>query len=146
MASFSLSAMFGAVHEAIVHAAQDVEQSAWETLKERYFTESDDGSFTPKTIRIKLPHAENGKVTQAPVDVPLFSLSKHGSLVIDELNMKFDVDLRGLDKKEKHLVGSLPRKFLSRKATAKVEIRFKGAEASEGVMLINDKIHQTFPR
>ena len=113
MASFSLGAMFGAVHEAIVNASQDVEQSAWQTLKERYFIETGDGSFEPKTIRIKLPHAENGKVTQAPVDVPLFSLSKHGSLVIDELNMKFDVDLKGLDKKDKHLVGSLPRKFLS---------------------------------
>lgn len=144
MASFSLKAMFAAVHEAVVNAAQDVEEGAWWALKDRYFEEGRDGHLTPKTIRMKLPHAEQGKVVQTVVDVPLFSLSKHHSLAVDELKVEFEVDLRGMQDDE--LVGSLSKKFLSGKSKAKVEIRFKGTEPSEGVMLLNDKIHQTFPR
>ena len=97
-----------------------------------------------KSIVLNLPHTEHGKLTETTVEVPLFSLSKHNSLAVDELKVNFEVDLRGL--KNDDLVGSLPRRFLTRKSQAQVEIKFKGADASEGVMLINDKIHQTFPR
>ena len=63
---------------------------------------------------------------------------------MDELNIEFDVDLRGMG--DDGLVGSLSKKFLTGKSKARVKIKFKGADASEGVMLLNDKIHQTFPR
>ena len=144
MAAFALKAMFAAVHEAIICAAQDVEEEAWATLKDRYFDKNDDGSFHPKTVRINLPHVEHGKITQAAVDIPLFSLSKHNSLAVEELKVQFEVDLRGVEGGV--VMGALSKRFLRGKSTAKVEIKFKGADASEGVMLINDKIHQTFPR
>ena len=143
-APFSLKSMFSAVHEAVVTAAQDVEEGSWWATKDRYFEEGRDGHLTPRTISIKLPHAESGKVVQQLVDVPLFSLSKHHSLVMDELNIEFDVDLRGMG--DDGLVGTLSKKFLTGKSKARVKITFKGADASEGVMLLNDKIHQTFPR
>ena len=144
MAAFSLKAMFAAVHEAIVTASQDVEGGIWDTLQERYFDKNEDGTYKPKSIVLNLPHTEHGKLTETTVEVPLFSLSMHNSLAVDELKVNFEVDLRGL--KNDDLVGSLPRRFLTRKSQAQVEIKFKGADASEGVMLINDKIHQTFPR
>ena len=144
MSSFSLKAMFSAVHEAVITAAQDIEQNTWWTLKDRYFDQQSEGNLVPKTVRMKLPHAEHGKVTEALVDVPLFSLSKHHALVMDELNIEFEVDLRGMG--DDGFVGSLSKKFLSGKSMAKVQIKFKGADASEGIMLLNDKIHQTFPR
>jgi hypothetical protein len=144
MASFSLTSLFSAVHEAIVTAAQDVEEGSWTTLKNRYFHPAEDGSLKPKTVRITLPHTENGQVTEASVEVPLFSLSSHRSLTVDELSLEFEVDLRKVENGK--MIGSLSKRLLGGESKAKVEIKFKGAESSEGVMLINDKIHQSFPK
>jgi|TARA_R110000803_G_scaffold210594_2_gene282863 hypothetical protein len=138
--SFSLKAMFSAVQEAIVESAQAVEANTFAAAKDRYFTENKDGSFDPKTVRLNLPH--NGEV--ASVDVPLFTLAKHTSLVLDEASVSFEIDLDNLGDGE--LTGKLPKGFLGRRAAAKIELKFKGAEAAEGVMLINDKIQHTIPR
>lgn len=147
MAVFSLKSMFAAVHESIVDAAHTVEQSTWATINERYFTQNDDGSFDPKTVKMNLPSVgDDGKVAYNPVDVPLFSLSNHQALAIEELTIGFDVDLKGLNNDDSAIMGDLPKGFFKRSATAKIEIKFKGADASEGVMLLNDKIMQTMPR
>ena len=146
MSSFSLKAVFEAVHQAVVDAAGAVENASWTALCDRYFTQSEDGSYAPKTVRLNLPHAEQGQVTQQPYELPLFALTKHHSLAIDTLKVEFDVELRGLDKPDDSLMAAMPRGLLSRNPTAKVSITFKGGDAHEGVMLLNDKILKSFPR
>ena len=146
MSSFSLKAVFEAVHQAVVDAAAAVENASWTSLRDRYFTQAEDGTYTPKTVRMTLPHADQGKVTQQPFDLPLFALTKHHSLAVDTMKVEFDVELRGLDKPEDCLMAAMPRGLLSRNPTAKVSITFKGGDAHEGVMLLNDKILKSFPR
>lgn len=133
MSDFPLSSMFTAVYSAIVDAAQAVEGDAWATLRDRYFDVDKDGSFSPKTIKMSLSGAD--------VDVPLFSLIKHNTMVVDELTVKFEIDLSGLEGGD--IVGNLPQRFLGRRSAAQIEIKFKGADASEGVMLLDDKFQKT---
>lgn len=146
MSSFALKAVFQAVHQAVVDAAAAVENASWTSLRDRYFTQEDEGTYAPKTVRLTLPHVDQGKVTQQPFELPLFALAKHHSLAIDTLKVEFDVELRGPDKPDDPLIASMSRGLLSRNSTAKVSITFKGGDAHEGVMRLNDKILQSFPR
>ena len=146
MSSFSLKSVFEAVHQAVVDAAAAVENASWTSLRDRYFTQADDGTYTPKIVRMTLPHVDQGKVTQQPFDLPLFALTKHHSLAMDTMKVEFDIELRGLDKPDDSLMAAMPRGLLSRGPTAKVSITFKGGDAHEGVMLLNDKILKSFPR
>lgn len=145
MSSFSLKAVFEAVHQAAVDAAAAVESASWDAIRDTYFTQAD-GAYTPKTIRMILPHVDQGNVTQQPYDLPLFALSKHHALSIDTMKIEFDVELRGLDKPDASLIAAMPKSFLSRNPIAKVSITFKGGDAQESVMMLNDKILQSFPR
>ena len=146
MSSFSLKSVFEAVHQAVVDAAAAVENASWTSLRGRYFTQADDGTYTPKTVRMTLPHVDQGQMTQQPFELPLFALTKHHSLAVDTMKVEFDVELRGLDKPDDSLMAAMPRGLLSRNPTAKVSITFKGGDAHEGVMLLNDKILKSFPR
>lgn len=146
MSSFSLKAVFEAVHQAVVDAGASVEKASWQSLCDRYFTQGADGTYEPKTIRMTLPHVDKGQVTQQPYDLPLFALVRHHALSMDTLKVEFDVELRGLDKSDDALMAAMPKGFLSRNPTAKVSIAFKGGDAHEGVMLLNDKILKSFPR
>jgi len=146
MSSFSLKAVFESVHQAVVDAAASVENASWQSLCDRYFTQAADGTYEPKTIRLTLPHVDQGQVAQKPYDIPLFALVKHHALAMDTLKVEFDVELRGLDKPDDALMAAMPAGFLSRNPTAKVSITFKGGDAHEGVMLLNDKILKSFPR
>jgi hypothetical protein len=146
MSSFSLKSVFEAVHQAVVDAAAAVENASWTSLRDRYFTQADDGTYTPKIVRMTLPHVDQGQMTQQPFELPLFALTKHHSLAVDTMKVEFDVELRGLDKPDDSLMAAMPRGLLSRNPTAKVSITFKGGDAHEGVMLLNDKILKSFPR
>ena len=146
MSSFSLKAVFEAVHQAVVDAAAAVENASWTSLRDRYFTQAEDGTYAPKTVRMTLPHVDQGQMTQQPFEHPLFALTKHHSLAVDTMKVEFDVELRGLDNPDDSLMAAMPRGLLSRNPTAKVSITFKGGDAHEGVMLLNDKILKSFPR
>ena len=146
MSSFSLKAVFEAVHQAVVDAGASVEKASWQSLCDRYFTQAADGTYAPKTVRMTLPHVDQGQVTQQPYDLPLFALVRHHALSMDTLKVEFDVELRGLDNTDDALMAAMPKGFLSRTPTAKVSITFKGGDAHEGVMLLNDKILKSFPR
>lgn len=124
-----------------------VERSTWKALCDRYFDVTAAGEYAPKVVRMILPNVEQGKVTQQPYDIPLFALVKHHSLGMDTLSVEFDVELRGLDATDSdELMAAMPRGLLSRHRNAKVCITFKGGDAHEGVMLLNDKILKSFPR
>tara|TARA_R110000868_G_C10810569_1_gene757800 strand:+ start:38 stop:469 length:432 start_codon:yes stop_codon:yes gene_type:complete len=142
--AFNLKEMFSNIQSSIVEAAHTVEGEVFKNTKARYFDEQPDGSFHPKTVKLNLPQTTStGKVIYNAVDIPLFTLAKHNSLSLDEVHISFEIDLKHDD--DSTLKGTLAKGFLSRKS-AKVELKFKGAEASEGVMLLNDKIQQTIPR
>jgi hypothetical protein len=144
MSQFSLKSLFEAVHQSIVDATQQVDQAAWESIQEKYFVEKD-GVLQAKTISFQLPHIENGKVEQKKFTVPVFALSKHNTIALDEMTIDFEVDLQGVNDDMNHLIAGLPKRFLSSNV-AKVSIKFKGADANEGLMLLNDKAHAVFPR
>jgi hypothetical protein len=116
MATFALDALFKAVYQSVVEATHAVQDRAWESIEAK------------------------------PLDVPLIALTKHQAITMDEMTMEFEVELRSLKEDEASLAAVMPRGVWSRNPTAKVTIKFKGSDPSEGLMLLNDKAHSMFPR
>lgn len=146
MASFSLDSLFQAVYQSVVGATRAVQDTAWANIESQYFDKNADGALTPKMVRISVPHVDQGSVVSKPVDVPLLALTKHQAITMDEMTMEFEVELRGVGQDDAQLSAVMPRGIWSRTPTAKVTMKFKGAEPNEGLMLLNDKAHSVFPR
>lgn len=147
MATFCLEEMFRSIYSSIVEAASSVQDAAVDSMRDRFFDQSADGSYVPKVLKLSLPHAEAGKVELKTFDVPLFSLSKHTAMAIDELTMDFELELKSIDDGTgKKLMAAMPRGWFSKASTAKITVKFKGADPAEGVMLLNDKAHAFLPK
>jgi len=146
MATFALDALFRAVYQSVVEATHAVQDRAWESMEGQYFDKAEDGTLSPKMVRISVPHVDQGRVETKPLDVPLIALTKHQAITMDEMTMEFEVELRSLKEDDASLAAVMPRGVWSRNPTAKVTIKFKGSDPSEGLMLLNDKAHSMFPR
>ncbi len=154
MANYPLQALLEALHQAVSKATNVAKESSLEGLREYFYEVFDEGGkptgvFKPKTISLSLPCVEGTEIKDVTYDVPLYSLVNHQSMTIEELKMDFEVELLGLNnldkaEEESRLMACAPG-VLSKKTIAKVEVTFKGGDASEGMMKINDQIIKTFP-
>ena len=156
---FPLHSLFQALHRAVIHATKVARESAIDSMRKDYFDPVLDdkgnptGSWTPKIVSVVLPHVDGDKITQEPYEIPLFALVTHQGIKLDTLSMGFEVDLHGLEdalatsgiENDQMLVSTPSGLFGTSKTLAKVEITFKGQDASEGLLRINDKILKSFP-
>lgn len=156
---FPLQALFQAIHRSVVKATRVAQDASLRSLQRDYFEEVVDGEgnptgeIAPKIIRMVLPHHEGSEIKQAIYEVPLFSLVKHQAMSIAELDMEFEVELHGLDQLQEPdgedgdilSASTSGGMWAGRKTIAKVQMKFRGEDAPEGVMRLNDKILKVFP-
>ena len=155
---FSLTALFEALHDSVSKATEVAYDHSLSCLTNTYFEPviGDDGNPTgtlkPKLLRLAMPHHKGDEISVEEFEVPIYSLVKHQSMLIDTLKVSFEVDLHGLenlpentDSKHMVLASSAIGVFGTKPTTAKVEIAFKGSEPAEGAMRVNDKLVKSLP-
>jgi hypothetical protein len=90
MSAVEFNNLVFALTESIIEAQSLVEINQIQRLGSRYF----DDTGLPKKLNIILPTLENGE--DRSYDVPWLSLVPHGSLVIKEASIDFDVDISSI--------------------------------------------------
>lgn len=97
-----------ALTESIIEAQSLVEINQIQRLNSRYF----DDTGAPKNLNIILPTLENGE--EKTYNVPWLSLVPHGSLLIKEASIDFDIDIssitENIQEKEKSITQMLRTK------------------------------------
>ena len=137
-----LSKLIRALQNAVIKAQDLVRTQHLETLKNHL---NEDG--TAKTVKVLVPVPEAGEGAHREINVPELTLMPTGGLKIDKLKMAFDVELSGLDHDEDDDCGhemsiEMRRGLFSRSTTARVELTFKGEDAPEGYMKLNDELEK----
>lgn len=136
----SLNAMLEKLHASVVTQVRDNGDRAMEHLLAQYFPlDPQSGRMAPKTVRIPLPGPGGTPILR---EIPLFSLTNHQDVAIEALVIKLKAALVGsaeADGASELMLDFSPAEGGSR-ATAEIEIRFRGTPAAETIARINDII------
>lgn len=142
----SLGDLVEALQQAVGRAQEQVQSYHLQMLKE-YFDEDN----RPHYIRMQLPRlAEDGKgLDHLDVDIPRLSLVKMGMIHLDEVEIDFPLRFQKLTKDAEQdasqLLVEFPGSLQGTEGCAHVRVRFKGGEAPEAVMKLNDTLLSIIP-
>ena len=115
---FSLTSLFSAIHDSVVHASHLARTTALDGFKSFFDPVLDGdgnptGELIPKTLDLLLPRDDMGSIVTEKCSVPIFSLTPHSSMAIDTLKMSFEVDLHNVT--DSGVVASPPSLFNNRR-------------------------------
>lgn len=138
-----LSKLIRALQNAVIKAQDLVRNQHLSTIQQHV---NDDGSV--KTIKLQVPvPGTEGAVRE--ITVPTLALMPTSGIKLEKLKMTFDVELSGLDEHEcdddecKHEMAiEMRRGLFSRNTKAQVELVFKGDDAPEGFLKLNDELEK----
>tara|TARA_R110002020_G_scaffold12800_2_gene46570 strand:+ start:51 stop:554 length:504 start_codon:yes stop_codon:yes gene_type:complete len=167
MSGFGLDELTAAVHDAVIKASEIGENAAlaniqqeehWEVLKGEDGKPLEDAHghpiYTPRMVTLRLPTWVDGKQVTQDFEVPLSTLTTNRQLQLDEISIKLQVQLHGLDdladvgrEHRKIRINTNTGGFLARKSgsMAELELKFSGTDASEGSVRIDNQLIKLIP-
>ena len=164
---FSLDELTSAVHDAVIKASEIGEHAALARIQgeDHWIAAVDaDGKpivddngrpvYKPRTITLRMPMWVDGKQVEKDLEVPISTLTTNRQLALDQIKIKMQVQLHGLD--DLADVGASHRKIrvntntgglFGRKSgnIAELELTFSGVEASEGSIRIDNQLIKLIP-
>lgn len=131
----------------LIKGVQDAVIKAQHMMKQQHLahmSEFVDAEGNLEVIKIKMPSSVSGGETRE-ISVPTMALAQTSGLKIEKMKMSFDVRLdnieEGDDGDDEHEIHvRVERGLFGRGCKAKCEIEFRGDDAPEGLMRINDEI------
>ena len=120
--------IFNSLYESVTEAQKAIESRHLENVRKQYFTESGE----PKTTPIKF-----GGETH---DVPLYALTPHHNLVIDEVAIDFEIDMNHGKEGATGWFGKFKKSKM-----ANIVIKFKGADKAEGWARVGTTLNKQIP-
>jgi hypothetical protein len=156
-----------AIHDAILKAADIGEHSVLSRIhgEEHWVAQkNEDGSpcldahgqavYRPRMVTLRLPYWVDGKQLDRDTEVPISTLVSNRQLVMDELKIRMKVELDGLDDTHCHTDGCSKIRIRTSSSScfskksgniAELELTFRGAEASEGSVRIDNELIKMLP-
>lgn len=142
--STGLSTLIRALQNAVIKAQELIRHQHLNTVQQYIDA---DGNVETLKMRVPVPPDSNsGAGGYREIEVPKLALMPPSSIKLEKLKMAFDVELSGLEHDEcddhcNHEMNiTMSRGLFSRSTKAKCEITFKGDEAPEGILKINDEL------
>lgn len=137
-----LSKLIRALQNAVIKAQDLVRNQHLNTLRQHI---DDDGKVKTLELQVPVPGDEGAfrKIT-----VPTLALMPASGIKLEKMKMEFDVEIGGLDEHEcdddcdHEMSIEMRRGMFSRNTKAKVELVFKGTEAPEGFLKLNDELEK----
>ena len=164
MTTHKLDDMVQAIQAAVLSATDIAERHELDSLRNEEFwfkavnkdgtdMKDDAGNdvYLPRMVTLRVPVWKDGKLEDRDVPVPMQTLCTGQSLRVDTLEVEMEVEVCGLDGKDKQgglMVrpasegGSL---FQKRRNTAKLKLVFKGSAPPEGYARIDDQLIKLLP-
>jgi len=135
------SKLVRALQNAVIKAQELVRNQHLDTVQ-KYLDK--EGNVEIIKMRVPVPDSNGG---YREIQVPKLALMPTSGIKLDKLKMEFDVELSGLDHDcedgdecNHEMTISMSRGLFGRSTRAKCEITFKGDDAPEGYMKINDEL------
>ena len=167
MSGFGLDELTAAIHDAVVKASEigekatlaDIQQEEhWVAVKDENGRPVEDAHgfpiYEPRMVTLRLPMWVEGRQVTQDFEVPISTLTTNRQLQLDEITVKMQVQLHGLDEladvgreHKKIRVNTNTGGFLARKSgsMAELELKFSGTDASEGSVRIDNQLVKLIP-
>ena len=120
--------IFNSLYESVTEAQKAVETRHLENVRKQYFTDSGEPKTTPITVGDKTHN------------IPLYSLTPHHNLIIDEVSIDFEIDLKHGDEGAVGFFGKFKKSKM-----ANITIKFKGTDKAEGWARIGTTLNKQIP-
>lgn len=136
-----LSKLIRALQNAVIKAQDLVRNQHLDTLKQHI---DEDGKV--RTVKLQVPVPDSNGYRE--IEVPTLTLMPTSGIRLEKLKMTFDVELSGLDEHEcdgdcdHEMSIEMRRGLFSRNTKAQVELVFRGADAPEGFLKLNDELEK----
>ena len=164
---FSLDELTSALHDAVIKASNIGEQAALANIqKEEHWiaARGKDGKpeldengraiYRPRMVTLRVPMYIDGKQVEKDLSVPISTLVSNRQLALDEIKIKLQVQLHGLEdnadvgcEHKKIRINTSSGGWLARKSgnIAELEVKFSGVDASEGSVRIDNQLIKLIP-